>query len=234
MLQKYFTPKKKKITQYSITIAVIFCLFAPLYLLFPFLEGAFTNEGMFMEMLAVFLYAYCTLKAGEISLIAKKMYVRGVGILLALFSLLWLLEETSFGHNIVYRYDRPILYGTKVDTIHDLLRVLEYLITTEPTSLITILSLGFIGVVFAGIIWLIVKNKAVSRKFFTSSSAFFLITSIVLLLFAGVIDLDPLKINKGARFFVFCEEYLELAAAIAMVFSVRVFHKEHFDVIEKK
>ncbi|MEF3691978.1 MAG: hypothetical protein V3574_02910 [Candidatus Moraniibacteriota bacterium] len=187
-----------------------------------------------MEMLAVFLYAYCFLKSGEIALITKKIYTRSIGFMLSAFSLLWLLEETSYGHNIVYRYDRPILYGTKIDTLHDLLRVLKHLIITQPTSFITILSISLIGIVIASIIWLILKNKKTATRFFTSSSALFLIITIVLLIIAGLIDLDPLKINKGFSFFVFCEEYLEFAAAIAMVFSVRSFFKDHFDVIEKK
>lgn len=234
MLKKYFTNKKKDFIQYVLTVAIIAIIFTPLYLLFPFLEAAFTNEGMFMEMLAVFLYAYCILKAGEISLLTKKVYTRGIGIFLSLFSLLWLLEETSFGHNIIYRYDRPILYGTKVDTIHDLLRVLEHLLLTQPTSLVTIITLGCIGLAAAAIVWICVKYKTITKKFLSSSSALFLIITIALLVVGGLIDLDPLKINKGARFFVFCEEFLELAAAISMVFAVRVFYKEHFKVTEKE
>lgn len=233
MLQKYFSPKKKELTQYTITVAIIFCLFTPLYIFFPFLEAAFIHEGMFMEMLAVFIYAYCTVKAGKITLIAKNTYTRGVALLLSAFSLLWLLEETSFGHNIIYRYNRPEIYGTKIDTFHDLLHVLEHLITTQPTSITTIASLACIGTIIAVVIWLCMKNKSVSYKFFNSSSALFLILTIILLLTAGLIDLDPLEKNKGIRFFVFCEEFLELSAAISMLFAVQIFFREHFKVIEK-
>ncbi|MEN8252018.1 MAG: hypothetical protein ABFQ53_00340 [Patescibacteria group bacterium] len=234
MLKTYFTPKKKDLVQYTLTIVIISLLFTPLYLFYPHLEAAFTNEGMFMEALAVFLYAYCTLKAGKIAFIANNAYTRGVGVLLFAFSLLWLLEETSFGHNIIYRYDRPEIYGTKVDTVHDLLHVLKHLITTQPTSLVTILSLVCIITIIASIVWLSMKNKATSYKFLASSSALFLIITITLLLIAGLIDLDLFEKNTGARFFVFCEELLELAAAISMVFAVRIFYKERFDVIEKK
>jgi len=234
MLQIYFTPKKKDLVRYALTIAVIFFLFTPLYLLYPHLEAAFIHEGMFMEILAVFLYTYCILKTGKIILITKNAYTRGVSILLFAFSLLWLLEETSFGRNIIYRYNRPEIYGTKVDALHDFLHILEHLLMTQPTSLVTILSLSCIGIIVALIVWLGMKNKIASHTFLTSSSALFLIITIILLLTAGLIDLDLLEKNKSTHLLVFCEELLELAAAIAMVFAVRIFYKENFDVIEKK
>lgn len=149
----------------------------------------------------------------------KSVMERKSLIVISLLSILFFLEEVSFGKQWIH-YSAPVLYGKKIDGFHDFFEIL-YKFIQNNLLLGNILSL-----VFVVLAWYLIKNinikikKNILKPIKEQKSFTFVGTSLLLLLMAQTIDIGLFPING------FFEEVMELCASIGLFFAVFSFHEK--------
>ena len=206
-------------------------LFTYLFLAYPFLQGTFTEESRFIERLTVIAYFLSFAVAWIAVKKTTQRVVRHHGIFISVISLVWFLEETSFGHSFFYDYQRPRFYNIKVDALHDVVEVGLRMLSEnakgfEATFLYSfVLALTAVGLLFA---W---QNAGALWRFFTSTPGIFIIIGSVWLVLASVVDIYA---PRGYPVLIFAEELLELFTAVAVVYAAWALFQKHFTIQEKK
>ena len=195
------------------------------------LRLTFTGEGFIFELATVVIYIFALITCIGVYRRTKDRVTRFMAMLIGGISLMWTLEETSFGRDIVYRYDRWELYGIKLDSVHDLLNVLKSMLEVDPTKGTTLLTFGILGLIGLIVLGWCLKNIATVKSLMENTSFFFVVVSTVLLVVAGIVDLEIIGDNQ--TIFVLAEEMMEFSAAVAISFAAYALFHDNFTIAKK-
>lgn len=208
-------------------IFILAFLFTSLYLIKPEEVIKLAEENGIIENITAYNYLFAGIY-GCIFLFFSPLNImkRKSLLVIPFLSFFFFLEEISFGKQWIH-FSAPVLYGKKVDGLHDILEI-TYNFIQNNLLVSNILSLAIVL-----LFWYIIKNIKASIKniiidAIKEHSAFtFIGTSILLLLIAQAIDIRLLPING------YFEEVIELCASIGFNFAVISFNEKKFNSKEK-
>jgi len=220
----------KNILSFLIIIGLCSAVFTPLFVHFPFLQDTFTDESLFLETTTMLLYVIGVVIAGVVVKHATSKITRRHGFFVGAASLFWFLEETSFGRDFFYRYDRPEFYGMKLDSVHDLVELGVRMAKDNTKDFESIFFFAMVGAVIAVLLFFAWQNRDKLITFCKTPSAVFIIIGLVALIVAGAIDV---AVERDQEFLIYLEELFEFYAAVAMVFAAWILLKDNFTLAEK-
>ena len=209
------SPRWQLFYLFGFLVLLIFLLFGLLYLGLPHLRRALVAEDGFAENLTVFLYLEAALICAVVKLRRRVLNItlpRGYS-LVGLLSLLFILEEISYGQRLFPNLRFPELAnGATFDALSDLNRVMTIALdrTSVPWELVVLGALVLLAAAFGRRAY-----RALLRSLQTSSVWFYLLAAGLCLLGATFIDT---YINPPIKF-VLLEEVLELNAALSLLFA---------------
>lgn len=187
-----------------------------LYLLVPWLRKPLVREDNLLELLSAGLFLV-TVAAG-IHLVRRLQdrYDKKVYLVIPLLGLIGFLEEMSFGERL-FHFEVPVMYGVRIDAVHDLINVLYAVAKTEtaPVWLIFLgVGLGFF-IVYVLIAYHLYDYRVLARILNRYPPLGFVGLCGGLLVVAVLIDLEAVPYH----FLNFVEELFETMAALALVFA---------------
>ncbi len=211
---------KKEIQNYFLVISIITAVFTILFLASPKMEDTFLKEGMFMELSSTFIYLQVfIIGLGYLSR-TKSKTKRTIGYVISAFGILGFLEETSFGRDLFYHFDRPYLYSYPIDSLHDFAGIVKNILFLHKDRVATVfLIILFLAIAIPSLIYAKKHYKKIIAFLKTNTGIFFSITFITMVI-SGLIDLQHFTEDTSIeKLSIFFEELLELFASIALLFA---------------
>lgn len=208
----------KYVWAFSIVFFLNLLIFSLIYIFLPQCRPFLTEEDQYIENISAIFFLY--------SFLFGLFYLPGLRvkpgfkllIFISIMGLMGFLEELSFGES---RFDlsMPVLYGVKIDAMHDFF-FLGYKLIMKNVNISGSLILFLVA---GGLILLLVIMFRCRHTLLNVASAVKEYPPYLLVLFFGMLILAALIIDleffQNEIWYLF-EELFEMNAALALIFSI--------------
>lgn len=208
---------------YPLVTIVNIVIFSLLYIFIPGLRDSLTKEDQFMEHLTSILFLNAFLLSAFFVTKLKGKPSQALYLIIPIVSLIFFLDETSFGERI-FHFTPPVIMGVRVDALHDFIQIAYLMILSLPKSYLLLLLPIFVLAIGTIVLIMLLKYKRYLKVRYVKQLSNllsnyppfnYLLVTVVFVSVAMIVDLDMIN-NK---FLFFLEELLEMNAGLSLVFA---------------